>query len=343
MAKPVRAPLKILMLQFKSLGDAVLMIPALRAIRDRHPDCALHVLVSEAAAPLLRHSPLITRLWSMPRVRGRARLSQTWPVIRALRRERFDLSADLGSNDRGALLSLLCGAKNRIGLVHSKGFLGRRLCYTRCIPPAPLDQHETLRLLHVLSAWDVKPPSAVEINLHTDPHLDALASQILPKATVICHMGAGRPNRQWPVGHWAALHKLAAAAGYGLVFSMGQAPRERVLLEELRQNSPDVHVLPPMPDVGVFLAVLKRARAIISGDTGPMHFAAALGVPTIALFGPSSPVQWGPVGEGHQVLLGGRCTCDHRAHRCHSASNCLSAISPERVMGCLQSILSPDQ
>lgn len=331
-------PLKILALEFKSLGDTVLMIPALRALRDQFEGCALHVLVKEEAAPILRPLPWLTRVWTMPRARGRARVRETWPTLWALRRERFDRSVDFAGNDRGAILSLLCGARQRLGPICPGGFLGRRFCYTQGVALAPSDQHETLRLIHVLSGWAVRRPFRIEIQLQTSPDYEVLAKQILPEPRIICHLGAGRPNRQWLAGHWAALHKMALSAGHEVLFSTGQALRERALFEEVRKSAPEAQALPPMPDLGLFLAVLKRARVVISGDTGPMHFAAGLGVPTIALFGPSSAVQWGPVGEGHHVLFGSSCVCQPESHSCHSANPCLAAISPEQVMRCLQGL-----
>ena len=197
-------PLKILAIQFKYFGDTVLMIPALRAIRERWPDCALHVLVPEEVAPVLQHSSLLTRVWTVPRSRGRARLRSIWPVIRQLRRDRFDRSVDFGGNDRGALLSLFCGARERLGPVHPGGFVGRRFCYTRRVAPAPTDRHEALRLLHILSAWGITPPQALEIQIHTDPASRGFAEKILPEGKVICHLSAGQSKKEWPVRHWAA-------------------------------------------------------------------------------------------------------------------------------------------
>ncbi|MEI9865240.1 MAG: glycosyltransferase family 9 protein [Limisphaerales bacterium] len=117
-------PKKILALQFKYFGDAVLMTPALRAIREKFPQSELHVLVPDTIAPVLQHLPWVTRVWPMPRQRGRASFSQTWPVVRALRCERFDHSVDFASNDRGAILSFLIGAKTTAGLGGTRQILG---------------------------------------------------------------------------------------------------------------------------------------------------------------------------------------------------------------------------
>src|ERR1017187_5552805 len=91
---PVRG-MKILAIQFRYLGDAVLMTPALRALKEHFPDCELHVLVAEEAAPLLQHLPWLNRVWAFPRKRGKAKLRQSWPMIKALRRERYERSVDL--------------------------------------------------------------------------------------------------------------------------------------------------------------------------------------------------------------------------------------------------------
>ena len=333
-------PLKILAIQFKSFGDALLLIPSLQAIRRRYPDCALHALISEAAVPLLKYEPSLTKLWSIPRVRSRARFKQNWPVIRALRAERFDRSVDFSGNDRGAILSLLCGARERLGLNIPGGFPGRRFCYTRRIAPAPLDRHEVLRSFAILSAWDITPPDSVAIEIRADPALAAAAVQILPAETIICHMGAGIAKKQWPVPHWAALNRMATAAGLRLTFTSGQDAREHALVSELKALAPEVSVLPAL-DMARFLAVLKRARALITGDTGPMHFAAGLDVPLIALFGPTAVARWGPLGRRQRILTGSPCACDPSSHVCQSANPCMAAISPAQVFACLQNLLKP--
>jgi ADP-heptose:LPS heptosyltransferase len=339
----MQPPLRILAIQFKYFGDTVLMIPALRALRERWPDCALHALVSEEAAPLLQHLPGLARHRPDARQRGRAGFKKAWLMLRALRRERFDRSVDFGGNDRGALLSLLCGARERLGPVHPGGFVGRRFCYTRRVAPAAPDRHETLRLLHTLSAWGIAPPRAPEIQIHTDPAADVFAEKLLPQRKIICHLSAGRPKKEWAVRHWAAFHRVATPAGYQLAFTTGKGARAQSLANELRTLAPDASVLAPTTDLATFLAVLKRAEVFISGDTGPLHFAAGLGVPVIALFGPTSAAQWGPVGEGHQVLTGARCGCDGRVDNCQSANHCLAAIAPEQVFECLRNFFPPSR
>lgn len=331
-----RAP-KILALQFKYFGDAVLLIPALRALRERWPDGELHVLLPEEIAPIFNHLPWVNRVWPVPRRRGRARLSQHWPIIRALRREHFERSVDFAGNDRGAILSFLCGARARLGLLYPGGFLGRRFCYTQHVSPAPLDRHETLRLLHILSAWEIHSTRSLETEIHTDPTLDDAARKLLPERKIICHLASSQPRKEWPLAHWAALHQMAATNGLPLIFSTGIGAREQSLLDHFKRLAPGAPTLQPISDLALYLAVLKRAQAFVSGDTGPLHFAAGVGVPTLALFGPTSAVRWAPVGRQHQFLTGSTCSCGADSV-CQSASPCIAAIRPEQVLDRLSDV-----
>ncbi len=331
-------PKKILALQFKYFGDAVLMTPALRAIREKFPDSELHVLLPENIAPVLQHLPWINRVWPMPRQRGRASFPQTWPVIQQLRRERFDRSVDFAGNDRGAILSFFIGAKQRLGWVEYGGFWGRRFCYTERIALENKTRHESARLAHLLSAWDITTTSLIA-EIHPDPKLAEAAKKILPAETIICHLASSQSKKEWPLAHWATLHQMAAAAGMKLIFSTGVGAREEALLKDFQKLAPTAPVLQPIADLALYLAALQRAKVFVSGDTGPLHFAAGLGVPTLALFGPSSPAQWAPIGQQHSFLTGSTCSCGN-VGICQSPKHCLDAITPEQVFAELKKLQS---
>ncbi len=121
----------------------------------------------------------------MPRRRGRASLTGTWPVIRALRRERFDRSVNFASNDRGAFIGWLIGASQRLGWDEPGGFWGRKYCYTQRVQPGPLDQPESIRLAQLLSGWQIPPPKSFAPEIRVAPACVGRAEKILPDKT--CH------------------------------------------------------------------------------------------------------------------------------------------------------------
>jgi ADP-heptose:LPS heptosyltransferase len=257
-------------------------------------------------------------------------------VIRQLRRERFDRSVDFASNDRGAILSFLIGAKQRLGWAACGGFWGRRFCYTERITPENEIRHESARLAHLLSAWKITTTSLIA-EIHADPKLAEAAKKLLPEETIICHLASSQSKKEWPLMQWAALHQMAAAAGMKLIFSTGIGAREESLLKDFRKLAPTASILQPIADIALYLAVLQRTKAFVSGDTGPLHFAAGLGMPTLALFGPSSPAQWAPIGQQHRFLTGSACSCGN-VGTCQSVKHCIDAITPEQVFAELKKL-----
>lgn len=331
---------KILALQFKYFGDAVLLTPALRALRECYPEADIHLLAPAEIAPLFEHLPWLTRVWAMPRRRGRASMRETLPLIRALRRERFDRSVDFAGNDRGAILSFLAGARRRLGWAEHGGFVGRRFLYTdRAAPQAGL-MHESVRLARLLAGWGVPLPRSLEADVRADPALAEEAAKILPgRQTILYHIASSQPKKEWPLAHWAELLRLASVAGHRVIFTTARGERERSLMTELKALAPDAEILPLIAELPLFLAVLQRGALFVSGDTGPLHFAAGLGVPTISLFGPSRAVQWAPVGQKHHSLTGGACSCDGNIPDCRSATHCLARITPQQVFEVLQAAM----
>lgn len=338
-----RAARKNLCLLFKYLGDVAVAIPAMRALKESRPDEELHILVAEDAVPIVRHLPWAARVWGLPRRRGSLQLGATLPLIAALRREQFDLSVDFVGNDRGALLSRLIGATDRIGLVAELGFWGRARCYNRGVPEREIpsaDVHESERHLALLSGFGVPQDSACALEVHADPLLAGEAAQLLPSGTVLAHLSTSQPKKEWPVLFWQELYHRARAAGIPFVFASGPSPREQALLLRLQELEPAAPLLPKVGNLDLYLAVLARAGVFISGDTGPLHFAAGLGVPTLALFAATDARRWAPLGPTHRCVVGTGCYCSGHAHVCAHASPCIASLSVDAVWQNLTELLS---
>ena len=336
-------PEKILALQFKYLGDAVFVTPALRALQAHWPDAELHVLVASEVAPLLENLPWLKKVWALPRTRGRARLRDSWPVIRALRREKFDRAVDFGGNDRGAILSWLSGAKIRLGPADSSPRFLKKIGYTEKFPEAQLPDSWVKRHLQLLSAWQVPPPKSCDLEIVADPKLADEAARLLPEKHILCHLATSQPKKDWPPQRWAEFYRLAKSAGVALAFSSGTNERERALLADLKKLEPTVLALPPISDLRLFLAVLRRAEALIAGDTGPLHFAAGLGVPVVGLFATGDSLcRAAPIYRPEQIVAAAACACDLRLKNfavCQDANPCMAAITPEQVLAALKKAL----
>ena len=338
-------PTKVLAIQFKYLGDAVILTPALKAMAMQIPNVELHVLVAAEIAPLLENLPWIHKVWAMPRQRGKAKLFHSLPFISALRRENFDQSVDFGGNDRGALLSFLSGANKRLGSIdRDEPTWLQRACYTQIVkhknPSASyFDLHFAL-----LQAWNIKRPIPTLLEIGVDEVEIDPRIRILSKKSILCHISTSQPKKDWPLSHWRDLFNLARQSGVRLVFSAGPNARERRLLEELKLLLPEAEILPEINNLRLFLAVIKRSKIFVCGDTGPLHFAEGLGVPILGIFGVGNSLrQVAPIYSEEKIIRADGCACDslrNHTDTCQSSVSCMASIKPELVFSRLKNILN---
>lgn len=336
--------IKILAIQFKYLGDSVFITPALHALSQQFPKAEIHVLVAEESAPLFAHIPWINKVWAFPRKRGKLNLLESWPIIRALQKEKFTKSVDFVGNDRGAVISLLIGAKNRLSSIKTSSKILQKLAYNQTVDVAALPDPWVKRHLQMLYiAWKTPIHNHIHININSNSDLDPLAKSILQDRTIICHLGTSQPKKEWPIQKWYELYQLANTAGYKIAFSSGKNQRERQLLSDLKNIAPDIFEL-PTTDIDLFLAILKQAKLVIVGDTGPLHFAAALGTKVIGLFGTEdSVIHAAPIYKTDELIFGTPCTCKNelaQTNTCQNRTSCMESISVNQVFDAIKKQLS---
>jgi len=160
---------------------------------------------------------------------------------------------------------------------------------------------------------------------------EAAAKALPEEDSVLAHISASREKKEWPIESWLEVARVAKKTGIPIIFSSGNSERERGLLAKLQLSAPDIRVLAATENLELFLAVIKRARVFVSGDTGPLHFATGLGVPSIGIFGPTEPSQWAPLGPDCSTLAGGTCGCSGHAFECTSSSPCIAGVGTADV------------
>lgn len=332
---------KILAIQFKYLGDAVFITPALQTIHQQDPDAEIHILVAAEVAPIFEHLPFIKKVWALPRTRGKAKFRESLPFVLALRKAKFDLSIDFVGNDRGAILSLLVGAKLRFSAIERNPTFLQKLAYSNTVKTALLPVSWVKRHLKILSLlMGTSETPAPQMLIVANPLLASQARQLLQDHPIICHLGTSQEKKEWPIARWVEFYKLASKAGYKMAFSAGTNERERNLITELKKAVPDAFELPTMNDLAIYLSVLNQAKIVISGDTGPLHFAAGLGVKVIGLFGTTDSVcHAAPIYASNELVISKPCTCINQLAQfvtCQSASPCMDSISAEQVFELLK-------
>ncbi|MEJ5359470.1 MAG: glycosyltransferase family 9 protein [Desulfobacterales bacterium] len=334
-------PRSILFLRIDRIGDMVLSLPALRALKARFPRARLAVLASPSNQALLRHEPYIDEVLVLRS--GRRRLPHLLALLPRLRRRRFSLVLDpLPEEDPAALiLALLCGAGRTMGF---GGGIRSRL-YDTVLPPPPPGRHFcdlTCDLIRSFGGFaDPGLPRWVPGGEERDFARRWFADQGITGSEVIgIHPGGSYPSQRWPLRHHAALIRMLEAGALGRVLLLGGEAEAPLTAEIQRQCGR--RDLPAFisRDLRQAAAVIARCRLLIANNSGPLHLAAALGVPTVSTRGPTRSGRWTPLGGPHRVLEreGLSCLGCEKGVCPRGTHDCLVGISPAEVFAAVEDL-----
>jgi heptosyltransferase-1 len=324
------SPPRFLIVRLGSLGDVIHAIPAVAALRARHPAARIDWIVDPRYVELLRLVTGIDRCIPLDR-RGAGWLT----TIRDLRRTRYEATIDLQGLLKSALLARASGARRRIGFprVHCREPLAS-VFYTETADPgdAPHVIHQGLALMGSLGVRD----QAVSFPL-TVPRssvAEAVAGR-LGHGYAVINPGAAWPNKRWPPERFGAL-AAAMAERCGLRSLVLWGPGEELMASAVVGASRGAAESAPPTSITDIVAIAKGASLMVSGDTGPLHIGAAVGTPIVALFGPTRAERNGPWAAADIAISRfDRCAC-HYERQCRRSQPCIDDIGVDEVMAAVE-------
>ena len=332
---------RIVLVRLSAIGDVVHTMPVATAIKERFPEAELLWVASEPGANLLEGHEAIDQLLTLPRGFLK-KPSILWQTRRRLRQFKPDLAIDSQGLTKSSVVAWLSGAKTRIGFAPPWGReLSRALNNVKVETPLP---HAVDRMLQLLKPLGIDSPDirfALPISdadsERVREHLKSLS--LKEGGYAIFHVGAGWPSKLWPVDRFAAVarylwvrHKLKT-----LVTSAGVSERERA--EELIELSGDAALLAPAVSLRELASLSRGCRVFLSGDTGPLHIADAVGASCIGLYGPFPAEKHGPYGPQSIALQKARFEGTTRERR-RAPPEVMEAITVEDVCDACEEILS---
>jgi heptosyltransferase-2 len=330
-------PRRVLVKEVNWLGDIVMSQPALRAVRKAYPTAHLAVLVRQELAAFFDGCNWIEEVLPYRLRPGVAGLADRARIVATLRHGQFDLAVHFPDSFDAALWAAAAGIPARAGYVRdARGWL---LTHGVARDPATLDGHQAHYRLHMLR-------QALGINGDAEdfvPDVDEQARQTMTAWLTARRKGSGKlialapgatygPAKEWPAANWAALIDLLAGHDGAECVLVG-APSERVRCEEVGSGSRSGALIAAGDtSVGELVALLSLCDAFAGNDSGAMHVAGALGVPTVGIFGSTSPERTSPLGpRTHVIYRGIECSpCLERTCR-FGHYRCLTDIGVEEV------------
>jgi lipopolysaccharide heptosyltransferase I len=332
-------PRRICLIKPSALGDVVQTLPIASMLRERFPKAHLAWVVKASLAELLEGHPDINQVIRIAAPRGRVREAAAFlRLLGHIRRQQFELVIDLQGLFRSGLMTWASGAPRRLGMSTARE--GATLAYTDSIeiPYTRLYAVEGYRrVVAMLGCQGEPPPPRLPL---TDQHRAWAASQLagLPRPILAVHPGAQWETKRYPPRQFAQLVRQAQADhGAGVVLVGG--PGEGGLCAELAAGlRHDVVNLAEQTCLLQLAAVSQAADVFLSGDTGPMHLAAAVGTPVVAIFTCTSPLRVAPRGPQHRVVATGvACAASYRK-TCTSLA-CMQELTPRMIWPALDDTL----
>lgn len=292
-------PQKILIIKPSAWGDIVHSLPFLAVLKKRYPQAEIHWVIAKGLHSFLEGHPLIHKLWIMDKDSWKdlTRIGKSFGEMNAFRKglrdERFDISIDLSGLLRSGLITWAAGARYRLGFSDSDE--GSPFFYTHEITGG--DQIHAIDRYLLLAGLIDCDISEISYPFPPLPDITRLLND-LPKQFCIMVPSAGKKANRWPAKRFA---KLAQCLHVPSLIIAG--PSDHDIAAEVVSGSAGKAInLAGKTGLKELVALTQHASFFICNDTGPMHIAAALGIPVFALFGPANPIRTGPYGENSTVI-----------------------------------------
>ena len=323
-----------LIVRLGSLGDVVHGIPVAAALRNEFPNGRIDWMVDPRYVELLdlvqgidRRIPVDPR--AIRHGEGRARFRET---LRELRETDYDAVIDLQGLLKSAMLARSVRGHRTIGFPrrHVREPLAR-LFYTDAPDPGEAAHiiYKNLALLAPLKVIDRRLRFPIEIP--RTPTVDQVQARFDPGGYIIVNPGAAWQNKQWPPERFGAV-AAAVLRDFGWRSLVLWGPGEQEIAHRVVGESAGAAELSPPTTITDLVGIARHARMMVSGDTGPLHIAGAVGTPIVSLFGPTRPERNGPWGL-YDIAISReeQCSCVYE-RRCRKAQRCIDDISVAEVM-----------
>jgi heptosyltransferase-3 len=302
---------KILVIKLRHIGDVLLSVPVFRALRENFPEAHITALVNSGTEEALESSPFITEIIAFDRSIKKMSFPQKYikeiSFLRMIRRKGFDMAVDLTGGDRAAIISFVSGAAYRLGHDIREGFLGKRHFYT-LLAEKNDNQHTLLQNLDIVKQFGIKTYNlSVDISIPEDARMfakDIFENRRTDKNTAVVHV---HPTSRWFFKCWkdeymAEVINWLTDRGITVIVTSSPDKRETekakkilsIVSSRFTVHGSRLLDLCGKTNIKQLAAISEVSDLFFGVDSAPMHIAAAMGTPVVALFGPSGAFHWGP-------------------------------------------------
>src|SRR5208283_1160778 len=324
-----KVPAKLLIIKPSSLGDVVHSLPFLNVIRESFPHAEIHWVLAKGLEGLLENHPMVQKLLVINKDRWKEmkRLRGTWSEFKSLlgelRGESYDIAVDLQGLLRSGILAAASKAPVRLGFREARE--GSRLFYTQSITGG--------REIHAVDRY-LKIASSLGCDTRTVAFPMPLVKESLKIRQLKQEIGeysVFAPGARWKTKQWSAerFGRLSSLLSIRSII-IGSGADEALAQEAVAYSKGKAISMAGKTDIKEMISLIRKAEFMVTNDSGPMHIAAACGVPVVALFGPTNPARTGPYGIGHVIIRGAGACAPCYKKKCDDI-RCMDSILVDEV------------
>jgi len=343
----------LVVLRLGALGDVANTLPAVSALRRALPDAHIAWIVEEGSRDLVAASGVANEVIVFPRraiAAGFRRpwtwhrgLAGSWSFMRMLRAKRYDCILDFQGNLKSGLMTLTSGCPAKVGFARGHCREGNWLFSN--LQAMPKSKRMARAEKNAALAQVVVPdlelgPASIPVNAEKAALAAAFAAEFAARGPlVVMHPGTSAFGefKRWPPDRYGALAAWMSER-FGARCAVTWGPSERALAEEVVAASKGAARLAPAMDVAALIEFLRAADLMVAADTGPLHVAALLQRPVVALYGPKDPDIYGPYGTRCELVRAGS-SCSPCGRRQCDHGRCMKEITVERVQGAVERLM----
>jgi lipopolysaccharide heptosyltransferase II len=323
---------KILCIKPRGIGDIILSTIVLDNLRAHFPSAQIDYLTEHFAKPAVENNPLINKVITIDK--------KEFPLNAAIkiRKEKYDMILDLWSNPRSAQITFLSGVKYRVGFAYR----GRKYAYNILATSGKGEHHSAEHNLELLKAIDV-PVITKKIHYYVNEKDDNTAKDFIkekfPHDKIIIGIipSGGWPSKRCDASKWVEIGKVVTEKyNAGIIILWG--PGDENDADYIKKNLPGA-VRATETTISEMGGFIKNCSIILANDSGPMHIAAALNIPTLGIFGPTNPKAHGPYSENSTYVIKNDLFCIIcNLLECPYHHECMLQLSNEKVLKAVETI-----
>lgn len=335
---------KILVINLLYIGDLLFTTPLLRALRNHYQQAHISLMVDAKNADVIKYNPHISQVIMVDKKGYHNKLSNYIKLIREVRKGDYDLVINLHRNERSSAIAAFSGGKTITGFATA----GLGLFLDRLhIEQTTIHQAEAY--LEILKGQGIKEFDNCGLELYSDASSELNAEQLwhsqfgqCPPKVIGLNTGGSWPTKRWHKSGFAELADKLLDNGYGVSFFGGPMDQDDVneIISMMKKNNHEnLAVFTGKTTLLELACLVKKCKAFVTGDSGPMHIAASQQIPIIAIFGPSNEERYYPYQVKHVVLKGKADCRPCGRHQCNREMACMHEISSDEVFSQIELIL----